>query len=204
MIADRILIIGLIFYFLAIVFNYYDWPGTVELSIFSVPTVSLLLFRYYRIHFKTESNMFIRFFSLLMSIFISISLFIPLISLSDNINVRPDQLLLMSWIMLIMLNIVYYSYYLLVAKQKTYKSGYLILIVTCMLFLIEGAIVYTLDQSFSDLKYTTFIAISFLSAMLILQIFRKKRIPKLELGYSLLIGSIFINFVNIFFLYHAS
>lgn len=203
MIANRMLITSLFFYLLAIIFHYYQWPGTLELSIFSIPTVSLLLFRHYRIHLKMERNMFIRLFSILMSIFISISLMIPLISLNGKLNIRMDHLLLMSWFMLILMNLVYYSYYAVKTKMSEYKFGYLLILLACVLYIIEGTIIYSLDSGFITLKFATFIALLVMSIFLIVQMARKIEMPKIELGFSLLIGAVFINSINIFFLYQS-
>lgn len=197
MIANKILVSGLALYLLTILFSTYQLPGTLELAIFSIPTVSLLLFRYHRIHLKGEKNVFMKFFSLMMSIFISISLMIPILTIKNNTLLNINQFLLMSWVMLISLNMIYYSYYLFYTRRKSYKMGYFIIVLSCIVFLLGTCISYYFSNEYTELKYITFFSLSLLSLYLFYQFAMKKTMPHIELGGSLLLGGVFMYMVDL-------
>ncbi len=197
--ATRILFISAIIYLITVIFSIYQLPGTLELGIFSIPTVSLLLFRYYRVNFKCEKNLVIKYFSLMMSVFISLSFLIPIFFYEGNHFPGLNEFQMISWIMLILFNIVYYLYFSIFSHGKKNKFGYLILIFVSILFLIETMISYTLSD-YMELKYITYTSLIILSVYVYFQFLWNKPLPKINLGQTLLIGAILMYVIDICYL----
>lgn len=200
MIANKILVGSLVLYVITILFSIFRLPGTLELAIFSIPTVALLLFRYHRNNLLSEQNVFIRFFALIMSILISISLLMPIVTIKNGVLLHINRFLLMSWLMLILLNIIYYTYYMLYSKEKNSKMGYVILILSSFIFLIGTGISHYITDDFLELKYITSFSLTLLSFYLYYQFVFKKAVPHSEIGGSLFLGAIFMYVVDILLL----
>lgn len=200
MMANKILIGSLVLYIITIFFSLFQLPGTLEMAIFSIPTVALLHFRYLRINLLRERNMFIKVFALIMGLLISISMLIPVITIKNNSLSNIGQFLVMSWVMLILLNIIYYSYYLVRSRERYSRMGYFIIILSGFVFLIGTGISHYIADDFMELKYITSFSLAFLSFYLYYQFILRKAMPNREIGGSLLLGAVFIYAVEILLL----
>ncbi len=194
--ATRLLFIGALVYLITVIFSIYQLPGTLELGIFSIPTVSLLLLRFYRVNFKLERNMLIKYFTLIMSVFISLSILIPIFFYNSNQFESLDEFMLISWLMIVILNIVYYLYHSIISNAKKHKAGYIILILTSFVFLIEAFISFSLTD-YLELKFITYSSLIILSVYLYFQFLWNKPFPKLYVGQTLLIGAIVVYMIDI-------
>ncbi len=194
--ATRLLFIGALVYLITVIFSIYQLPGTLELGIFSIPTVSLLLLRFYRVNFKTERNMLIKYFTLIMSVFISLSILIPIFFYNSNQFESLNEFMLISWLMIVILNIVYYLYHSIISNAKKHRVGYIILILTSVVFLLEAFISFSLAD-YLELKFITYSSLIILSAYMYFQFLWNKPFPKLYVGQTLLIGAIVVYMIDI-------
>lgn len=199
--VNKALIFGLLLYIVTILFSIYQLPGTTELSVVALPMVSILLFRHFRIEFKGEKNMVFKYFSFILCIFISLILLFPIYSLFNNDYWQVEWSLMIGWILLIFLNIIYYTINFLRSRYKDYRTGYLILTLASIVYLIGTIISYSLDSEFREFKYVTSSALILLSIYLYFQFIYKKTLPKLQVGLTLFIGAIFVYLINLGYLF---
>ena len=199
--VNKALIFGLLLYIVTILFSIYQLPGTTELSVVALPMVSILLFRHFRVEFKGEKNIVFKYFSFILCVFISLILLFPIYSLFNNDYWQVEWSLMIGWILLIFLNIIYYSINFLRSKYKDYRTGYLILTLASIVYLIGTIISYSLDSEFREFKYVTSAALILLSVYLYFQFIYRKTLPKLQVGLTLFIGAIFIYIINLGYLF---
>jgi len=199
--VNKVLISGLILYIVTILFSIYQLPGTLELSVISLPTVSLLLFRHFRVEFKGERNRFFKYFSFIVCFFISMTLLIPIYSLFKNAYWQIEWILMIGWVLLIFLNIIYYGRNFLRSRYRDYRIGYLIMTFAGFVYLTGTIISYSLDNDFKEFKYITSAALIVLSVYLYFQFIYRKTLPKLEIGITLFLGGIFVYLINLSYLF---